>query len=257
MDCLTVGDGKRIFTRDFIGAGPRFVAGFIENISNGEVKTTLIRGETIISEKTEILKQFPIICLSSMTMDLRFTQRLLNLWSDYHPNPSNRLAIIGGPITSDDNLLYKIKNVDLSINGVGEFALAALFQKNLSTIEQNLRNSDDQKWKSALFSSIPSALFSSIPGVSFIQLNEISRTPKNLPTENKWFASTSGYPKKLKSYKDYKSARIFVETLRGCSNFRRTGLELKNKKLCLDNSCNICREENFKTQMNCPIQIAP
>ncbi|MHA1701066.1 MAG: B12-binding domain-containing radical SAM protein [Promethearchaeota archaeon] len=249
VDCLTVGDGKRIFTRDFIGAGPRYVAGFIENISNGEVKTTLIRGETIISEKTEILKQFPIICLSSMTMDLRFTQRLLNLWLDYHPNPSNRLAIIGGPITSDDNLLYKIKNVDLSINGVGEFALAALFQKNLSTIEQNLRNSDDQKWKSALFSSIP--------GVSFIQLNEISRTSKNLPTENKWFASTSGYPKKLKSYKDYKSARIFVETLRGCSNFRRTGLELKNKKLCLDNSCNICREENFKTQMNCPIQIAP
>jgi len=234
VDCLTVGDGKRIFTRDFIGAGPRYVAGFIENISNHEVKTTLVRGETIVSENIEILKHFPILCVSSMTMDLRFTQRIFSAWSDFHPNPSNRLAIIGGPITSDSKLLYKLKNVDLSINGVGEFALAALFQNNLSIIEQKLRNSDDPNWKSKLLSSIP--------GVSFIQLNKIVSTPKNTPTENKWFASTSGFPEKLKSYKDFKSARIFVETLRGCSNFRL---------------CNICREENFKTQINCPIQIAP
>ncbi|MHA1562356.1 MAG: B12-binding domain-containing radical SAM protein [Promethearchaeota archaeon] len=231
---MTVGDGKRIFTRDFIGAGPRYVAGFIENISNHEVKTTLVRGETIVSENIEILKHFPILCVSSMTMDLRFTQRIFSAWSDFHPNPSNRLAIIGGPITSDSKLLYKLKNVDLSINGVGEFALAALFQNNLSIIEQKLRNSDDPNWKSKLLSSIP--------GVSFIQLNKIVSTPKNTPTENKWFASTSGFPEKLKSYKDFKSARIFVETLRGCSNFRL---------------CNICREENFKTQINCPIQIAP
>ena len=249
MDCLTVGEGKRIFTRDFIGAGPRYVAGFIENVSDKKVKTTLVRGESIISEKIEMLKHFPILCVSSMTMDLRITQRIFKVWSEYHPDPSKRLAIIGGPITSDNNLLYKIKDVDLSINGVGEFALAALFQKNLSIIEQNLWNSDDPKWKSNLFSSIP--------GVSFMELNKISNTPKVSPTENKWFASTSGFPKKLKSYKDYKSARIFVETLRGCSNFRRTGLQIKNTKLCINNPCNICREENFKTQMNCPIQIPP
>ena len=82
VDCLTVGEGKRIYTRDFIGAGPRYVAGFIENISKGEVKTTLIRGKTIISEKIEMLKRFPIICISSMTMDLRITQRIFNKWSE-------------------------------------------------------------------------------------------------------------------------------------------------------------------------------
>ena len=249
VDCLTVGKGKRIFTRDFIGSGPRYVAGFIENISEGAVKTMLIRGETIISEKIEMLKRFPIICISSMTMDLRITQKIFNIWSDFHPNPSNRLAVIGGPITSDDNLLYKIKNVDLSINGVGEFALAALFQKNLSIIEKNLGTSDDSKWKSDLFSSLP--------GVSFMQLNKISSTPKIPPTENKWFATTSGFPEKLKSYKDYKTARIFVETLRGCSNFRRTGLQIKDTELCMNNQCDICRKENFKTQLNCPIQIRP
>jgi len=247
VDCLTVGEGKRIFTRDFIGAGPRYVAGFIEKVSDKKVKTTLVRGESIISEKIELLKHFPILCVSSMTMDLRFTQRILKKWAEFHPNPSKRLAIIGGPITSDKNLLYKIEDVDLSINGVGEFALAALFQENLSIIEQNLGNSDGSTWKSKLFSSIP--------GVSFIKLNKISNTPKNSPTENKWFASTSGFPEKLKSYKDYKTARIFVETLRGCSNFRRTGLQLKDKELCMNNQCDICRQENFKTQMNCPIQI--
>ncbi|QEE14964.1 radical SAM protein [Promethearchaeum syntrophicum] len=184
-----------------------------------------------------------------MTMDLRITQRIFNIWSEFHPNPSNRLAIIGGPITSDDNLLYKMKNVDLSINGVGEFALVALFQKNLSIIKQNLKASKDPKWKFDLFSSIP--------GASFKQLNKISSNPKISPTENKWFATTSGFPHKLKSYKDYKTARIFVETLRGCSNFRRTGLKIKDTELCMNNQCNICRKENFKTQMNCPIQIPP
>ena len=132
---------------------------------------------------------------------------------------------------------------------MGEITLVALFQKNLSIIKQNLGTSDFLNWKSNLFSSLP--------GVSFMQLNKISSTPKIPASENKWFATNSGFPIKLKSYKDYKTARIFVETLRGCSNFRRTGIKIKDTKLCMNNQCDICRKKNFKTQMNCPIQIPP
>ena len=48
LDCLTAGDGQRIFSRDFIGIGPRIVAGFIEEISNHTISTTVIRGEDLL-----------------------------------------------------------------------------------------------------------------------------------------------------------------------------------------------------------------
>ena len=184
-----------------------------------------------------------------MTMDLGITRKIFNKWLKYHSNPSTRLGIIGGPISTDSNILNKIEGVDISIVGEGELALHDLFQNNLEILEQKIKSSKDPIWKRKLFSSIK--------GISYKIKDRIETNPKHSNYGNKWFKSSSGYPNKVMSYKEYKSARIFVETLRGCSNFRRTGLQLNHKRECSDNSCNICRTKDFTTQMKCPVNIPP
>ncbi|MHA1721238.1 MAG: B12-binding domain-containing radical SAM protein [Promethearchaeota archaeon] len=251
VDCLTSGKGQRLYTRDFIGAGPRYIAGFIEDISNQQVHTTLIRGESILNENFN-LEKFPILCVSSMTMDTRITQKIFHKWLKFHPSSSNRLGIIGGPISSDLKILNRIEGADLSIIGEGEIAMQSLFQKNLHIIEEKIRSSKD-----LIDSSWKTKLFSPINGISYKIKERIEYKPKKQNNEKKWFKSSSGYPNKLKSYKEYKSARIFVETLRGCSNFRRTGLKISQNRSCSNNPCNICRMKNFTTKLNCPVNIPP
>ncbi len=184
-----------------------------------------------------------------MTMDLGITQKIFHKWINFHPNPSNRLGIIGGPISTDFNILNKIEGPDISIIGEGEFALHDLFQNKLEIIEKKIISSEDPSWKISLFSSIN--------GISYKINDRIEINPKHSNCENQWFISSSGFPYKIKSYEEYKSARIFVETLRGCSNFRRTGLQLNHKRKCSTNPCNICRTKDFTTQMNCPVDIPP
>ncbi len=184
-----------------------------------------------------------------MTMDLGITQKIFHKWINFHPNPSNRLGIIGGPISTDFNILNKIEGPDISIIGEGEFAIHDLFQNKLEIIEKKIISSKDPSWKISLFSSIN--------GISYKINDRIEINSKHSNCENQWFKSSSGFPYKIKSYEEYKSARIFVETLRGCSNFRRTGLQINHKRLCSDNSCNICRTKDFTTQMNCPVDIPP
>ena len=184
-----------------------------------------------------------------MTMDLGITRKIFHKWLNYHPNPSNRLGIIGGPISTDLKILNKIEGPDISIIGEGELAIHDLFQNKLEIIENKIISSENPSWKIKIFSSIK--------GISYKINDRIEFNPKHLNCENQWFKSSSGYPNKIKSYEEYKSARVFVETLRGCSNFRRTGLQLNLKRECSTNPCNICRTKDFTTQMNCPVDISP
>ncbi len=255
VDSLTAGDGKRIFTRDFIGAGPRYIAGFIQDRSNQEIQTEVIRAEDFLVKDFEFLKQFNILCVSGMTMDLGVCLKIFRKWRKIQENPNNQLTLLGGPITNDPNILYKIQ-CDLIVNGEGEIALNSIFSKNLSKIKKISKITFDNtkkhnNWKDQI-------LEESI-GISYLNktnnqiiINEIPSSEKNT-----WFKNSSGYPDKIKFYSDFRYSRIFIECLRGCSNFRRTSLILKNKSQCENSNCSVCRNNDFKTILKCPIDIPP
>ncbi|MHA1672788.1 MAG: radical SAM protein, partial [Promethearchaeota archaeon] len=103
-------------------------------------------------------------------------------------------------------------------------------------------------------------LFSKIPGILYLDPNsKISIfNPSVDPTINRQvFQKSSGYPKKIRQYSDFQYARIYVECLRGCSNYRRTSLKLFSKNQCADEECHICRGDSFTTRLQCPAKIPP
>lgn len=252
VDCLTAGKGDRVFTRDFIGAGPRYIAGFIEDISARQTLTTLTRGEDLATRPQSFLQKFHVLCISAMTMDIGSVRRVLKLWKQAHTNPSQQLTILGGPITSDPRILQKIQ-MDVAIPREGETPIESLFKGNIKDLQINLQYTPIvETWKETLFNKIP--------GIMYREQDHIRDTLKlKLEcTENSYFPTSSGYPKKIRSYSDFTSSRVFVECLRGCSNFRRTALELHTGTACEDSTCEICRKDtDFSTQLTCPIAIPP
>jgi Radical SAM superfamily len=255
LDCLTTGDGNRKFSRDFIGAGPRYIAGFIEEISQQKFTTKIIRWENFLEQPKQLLKKFRILCISAMTMDYGAVQIALNEWKKVHPDPSQRFSIIGGPITSDPKITRKI-DIDVAITGEAENSLFALFSENSSKLEMIYNNNLKSKKNQAKLQLWKYNLIKNIPNVSFLdkETEQIINTDHN--TSNNWFKNTSGYPKKIKQYDDYKFARIFVECLRGCSNYRRTSIELNNHIECENETCHICRDSDFSTRFdNCPSNV--
>ncbi|MHA1584936.1 MAG: B12-binding domain-containing radical SAM protein [Promethearchaeota archaeon] len=276
VDCLTTGDGKRIFTRDFIGSGPRYVAGFIENISESQFQTELIRAEDFFSKSGEYLEPFQILGISAMTMDKGTVKKVIAKWksnkfglqNQYRNqklkqtlNPSSSLSsslssliIIGGPITSDISILKEFY-CDFMMIGESEAALEAIFAKLGDDLANSLKNGTIENWKEKYLHEIPGIAYSSTKNESKAHQTRVN--PRNPQINKKYFTNTSGYHNKLMSYPDYKFSRVFVECLRGCSNFRRTSLRLHNKHECAENSCQVCRIKPYSTREFCPAQIPP
>ena len=259
VDCLTVGDGKRRFTRDFIGSGPRYVAGFIEDVSQHQLSTTLMRYEPY-SELTESeLKAYSILSVSAMTMDIPTIHKVLDQWTAAHPDQEKCITLLGGPIAADQKILFKLP-FDAAIVGEGEWALHTLFETRLDTLIQALnpkikKKAEAKSWKKGYLKSIS--------GVRTPK-NPAAQPPLGSDSKNAYvaaiFKKTTGYPGKIQAYDDYPYSRIYVEVLRGCSNFRRTELTLaKGRKevSCEDNPCQVCRGDSFSTLLNCPAEIPP
>jgi len=97
---------------------------------------------------------------------------------------------------------------------------------------------------------------SSVKGVAFRGANGIHVTPARefITTE----ALSRDYMPSITriiDYPAYQASKIYVEVTRGCSNFRRTTLPLRNGRQCSD--CGNCDSEKPDVRMNCPEDIPP
>lgn len=250
VDCLTAGKGRRRFTRDFIGSGPRYIGGFIEQITKGAIKTELYRVEDIIQKEPRFFKKYQIVCFSAMTMDESSVARAFNLWKAEKQH-KNVLSLMGGPITQDHSIIKRIP-VDFAILGEGEPSIIALFQDYLTNITDFLKqpySKDSQKSISQILPRIPNILYR--------RQGKIKRSINQELDDVTIFTESSGYPEKILNYSNFENSRIYVEILRGCSNYRRTALKLSQKLSCSDNSCQICRNEPFSVKSSCPVNIPP
>ena len=116
IDSLAVGDTKRIFSRDFIGGGPKLIAGVLNRLGIKDLDIKIVRAEDIITKDFNLLKDYSLYLISAMSMDFNSVRTLIDqLRSSY----SNKIIVIGGPIASDPNILVKL-NADFSIEGESE-----------------------------------------------------------------------------------------------------------------------------------------
>ncbi|MFW9843624.1 MAG: B12-binding domain-containing radical SAM protein [Candidatus Thorarchaeota archaeon] len=227
VDCLSAGLGQRRSSRDSIGCGPRTVAGVFEKHN---IPCQIQRVEEVL-DKRSILRKFDHTAISAMTMDLPAVNKFVKLWRS---SRSQGRIIIGGPISADP-LSLKEMNPDVIVMGEGEATLEELI------VEKFLDKYIE---------------LSKIRGVAYPVGGQIvsTRPREFIPSEilsEKYRPSTT----RIIDYKVYQASKVYVEVTRGCSNFRRTRLPLKDGSQCTD--CGNCDSKDSDVRMDCPEDVPP
>jgi len=93
IDALAIGKGRRIATRDVIGAGPRSIAGILEDEG---IEPKIITAEKILQKPAQT-KNYDLALISGMTSDLPSIQRISRQWRKINTGP----IILGGPVCSE------------------------------------------------------------------------------------------------------------------------------------------------------------
>ena len=228
IDALAVGKGRRIATRDVIGAGPRSIAGILEDEG---IEPKIITAEKILQKPTQT-KNYDLALISGMTSDLPSIQRICRQWKKNNTSP----IVLGGPVCSEPVRALEKTTAQVAVIGEGE-----LTQREL------LREIND-------VSQVSEYDLSNIRGIAYrtgdkIEVNELRPViPK---------ADYIGFTPSTNTIGDYPlhyAARVYVEVLRGCSNYRRSTLGSVGEK-CVD--CGICYTGELEERYNCPVGIPP
>jgi len=222
VDALASGKGERKATRDAIGAGPRAIAGIFE--SRG-IEASIIEAETILTG--DFPRGFDLLLTSGMTGDIPTIRKVVSRWRG---GP----ALIGGPVTSNPEQALRKTGCEIAVIGEGEETLSSLLDAGLSRGELPDENS---------LREIRGLAFNADNGVKMTQLRRVM--PRQ--TLDGFTPSTSA----IKGYVLYRSARVYVEVLRGCSNYHRALLGRDCE------SCGICRNGDLVERYDCPLGTPP
>jgi radical SAM superfamily enzyme YgiQ (UPF0313 family) len=97
---------------------------------------------------------------------------------------------------------------------------------------------------------------SDIAGVAFTESNRhIVTQPRSLLTSVEFSEEYTPSTVRIVDYPAYQASKVYVEILRGCSNFRRTNLTLPDGRECT--VCSNCDSEDANIRMDCPETIPP
>ena len=211
VDALSVGSGHRGSSRDSIGCGPRTVAGVLEGHG---VPCRILRAEVVLLAIGRT-RGFEHLAISAMTMDLPATRSIVSQWRRTHT--SGRI-MVGGPIASSPHHILGEVRPDVLVIGEGEATLDELLLAGF--LEENID-------------------LAPIAGIGYMNGDSpIVTEPRKLLSAAD--ISTRYQPSRVRivDYPAYQASRVYVEAVRGCSNFRRTSLTLPDGRTCSD--CNNC-----------------
>jgi radical SAM superfamily enzyme YgiQ (UPF0313 family) len=222
VDALSAGTGNRRSSRDSIGCGPRAVAGVFEKHG---LESRIRRAEEVLS-RPRILKEFDHMAISAMSMDFPAVRSLVKQWRS--KTRSVGKIIIGGSLASEPQILKDLV-ADVLVIGEGEATLEELIIKQF--FEGSL-----------VLSTVKGIKVQVAPPREFIPSEQLSRD---------YIPSTD----RIIDYPAYQASKVYVEVTRGCSNFRRTTLPLKDGRQCTD--CGNCDSNNPSMRIECPEDIPP
>ncbi|MCG3218736.1 MAG: radical SAM protein, partial [Candidatus Heimdallarchaeota archaeon] len=243
IDALGAGTGRRMFTRDVIGAGTRTLAGIFE-VHSPSSQLAILNAEVILeSSEIEAIKKLgkglpDLILMTGMTMDLEAILLVNKRLKSIFPKP---IILIGGPILTDPqphNSSF-LNNFTAGIIGEGEPALIRLIH-----LWDNLQlDSPD------ILSSLHS-----LPGAVWMTNGSLQFGATKVSVSSSLFLSQTPSFERIIDYPNYRSARVFVEIGRGCSNFNRSPL-VRNAFQCQD--CGNCESSDRELRAFCPDNIPP
>jgi len=219
VDVLGAHEEGRKATLDVIGAGPRSIASVLRKKG---VDVDLIPYERI--DQVEI-GRYDILLVSAMTSDLPVSKKIVEKWNKF-----NKVSIAGGPIACDPiDPLIRAK-FRICVIGEGEETLSELIDSGFNSLDK-------------------------ICGLAYLEGGEMRINPLRPIMPRKIYDSYEPLTNVVKSYPFYWARRVYVEVVRGCSNFFRTRLKLPNGREC--NDCDNCRSGDLEDRYNCPQGIPP
>lgn len=229
VDATAAGKGRRRFTRDAIGIGVRSVCGVFEKHS---IKSRIFLAEKVLDNGFQ--GKFSHLFISGMSMDKIAVNKIIKLW---RKNFSGKV-VVGGPITSElaDSLIST--KADLIVIGEGEFTLEELIRNNYLSSNGNIANIE------------------TINGIGYFdEDNEVVINNFRKYSTREEFHSFKASTESILDYPNYFSAKVYVECVRGCSNFGGTRLKLSDGRECSE--CGYCESDCIDDRANCPAKIPP
>lgn len=234
IDALGAEKGYRRFSRDIIGAGPRSIAGVLEHAG---LNCKIVLAEHFLTSKKDDMNNFDMLFISGMSIDLPCIAKVVSKWRKIKTK-NNFPVIVGGPVASDPyTLIFKTK-CSIAVIGEGEETLMELLNNGL------------------IDGILPEAhILKNIRGIAWPNGDNIYVNPLRpvLSREklNAFFPSVE----RIRDYPIFWARRVYVECVRGCSNFYRTKLTLPDGRRCTN--CGNCFSGSFSQRYFCPQNIPP
>ena len=228
VDALSAGKGTRTSSRDSIGCGPRTVAGVMEGVG---LECRIVRAEELLSGWDK-WKSFEHLAISAMSMDTPAVKRIAKNWRRLHR--ACRI-LIGGPIAFEVDKILRETPADALVIGEGEATLKELIQEGFFNEDIDL---------------------SSVDGIAYrVNGRTVTTKQREYISENELSEKYGPSVNRIVDYKGYRASRVYVEAVRGCSNFNRTRIRLPDGRVCSE--CGNCDSENPVARLNCPEDIPP
>jgi radical SAM superfamily enzyme YgiQ (UPF0313 family) len=228
IDATAAGKGRRQFTRDAIGCGVRSICGILEA---NNIESKIYLAEEVLAKGFQ--EKYSSLFISGMSMDKIAITRVIKLWRKQF----NGKIIVGGPVTSElGNYLVKTK-ADVIVIGEGEFTLTEIIKSKF------LESGDKQ-------------LLEDINGIGYLnEQGEPIVNPFRKYSSREEFQSFKASTKRIVDYPKHFSAKVYVECVRGCSNFNGTRIKLIDGRECSE--CGYCETDCLEDRANCPESIPP
>lgn len=227
IDATGAEKGRRRFTRDAIGAGPRSIAGILEKHS---IDCQILQAEDVIVKGFP--KGFSTLFISAMSMDKIAVRKIVQKWR----KQSSGKVVLGGPITSEKEPVLKATKADLIVIAEGEKTLEELIEKK------------------ALINDEGSELYK-IKGIGFQNKEKVIINEARFYSTREEFRSFQPSTKRIIDYPNFFFAKVYVECVRGCSNFKGTKIKLPDGREC--SNCGYCESNCLEERLSCPEGIPP
>jgi len=227
VDALASGKGVRHSTMDVIGAGPRTVAGVLEAYGFSPV---IVPVEAFIGSRFGV-SGYDVLFISGMSSDFPAIQKCVRSWRKRNSGP----VVIGGPATSEPDRVLSRTGGDIAVIGEGEYSIKELLEGGLKV------------------GDLPSSL-DEIRGISYRERKSVHVNSLRPVQPQSVFTEFPPSTKTIKGYGLYESARVYVEAVRGCSNFHRARIGEIGEKCTY---CEQCTEADLEVRYDCPVGIPP
>ncbi len=192
VDALARGRyGRRVVTVDAIGAGPRTVAGVLEQKG---LDVRLAVAEEVL-DNPRLLEDYDVLLISAMSIDEPTVKRIIKIWRRRRRGP----VIVGGPIASDPDFVKRV-GADLGIHGESEPVLDKLVDTGW------LENPEPERLEG-------------LCGIAFPDKGKVRIVQRCPIMPRRVWEKYRPSTRVIKHYPLYWAARVYLEVVRGCSNY--------------------------------------